>query len=62
MKVRWVFEPINENETRVVIEHDLSEVRKRLGGFVADTIIGQFFMDHVARKTLATFKRHIEKK
>jgi len=62
MKVRWVLEPINQNETRVVIEHDLTEVRKRLGRFLADKVIGKFFIDHVARKTLANFKQHIEKR
>ncbi len=62
MKVRWILEPISEGETRVVIEHDLTEVRRRLGRFLADKVIGKFFIDHVARKTLANFKRHIEKR
>lgn len=62
MKVRWVLTPIGENETRVVIVHDLSEVRSRLGRFLAEKVIGKFFIDHVARKTLANFKKHIEKK
>lgn len=62
MKVRWMMKPVSERETKLIIEHDLTEVRKRLGSFVADTVIGKFFVDHVTRKTLATFKRHIEKK
>ena len=62
MKVRWILTPISDHETRVVIEHDLSEVRKRLGSFLSDKVIGKFFIDHVARKTLANFKKHIEKK
>jgi len=61
MKVRWRIEPVNSSESRVVIEHDLSEVRRRLGGFVCEKIIGKFFIDHVARRTLANFKRHLEK-
>ena len=62
MKVRWSLIPLGENETKVVIEHDLTEVHNRFGQFVSETIIGKFFIDHIARKTLATFKRHFEKK
>lgn len=62
MKVRWTMTPVNDHETRVTIEHDMTEVRKRLGGFFADTIIAKFFIDHVARRTLQNFKKHFEKK
>lgn len=62
MRVRWVLSPINDRETRVIIEHDITEVSNRFGPFVAEKLIGRFFIDHVARKTLAHFKRHLESK
>ena len=60
MKARWTLTQINDRETRVVIEHDLTEVSKRLGPFLAETVMGKFFIDPVARKTLARFKQHLE--
>jgi aromatase len=62
MKVRWTIVPIGDEESRVTIEHDLTEVRKRLGSFLADVVIARFFIDHVARRTLHNFKKHIESK
>ncbi len=60
MKVVWTMQPEN-NGTRVEISHDL---RFRIPWLapVAETVIGGFFIHHVANRTLKTFKELIESK
>lgn len=55
MKVVWTLTPTRDG-TRVEIVHDL-RFRVPLLAWLAEPIIGHFFIDHVARKTLATFKQ-----
>jgi len=45
--------------TQVEIVHDL-RFRVRALAWIAEPIIGRFFIDNIARKTLATFKTVIE--
>lgn len=59
MKVVWSFTPTRDG-TRVEIVHDLA-FRVPLLAWLAEPIIGRFFIHHVAEQTLATFKQHLEK-
>jgi uncharacterized membrane protein len=58
MRVIWVLTPLREG-TRVEIVHDL-KFRVPGLGWLAEAIIGRFFIHHVANRTLATFKAHLE--
>lgn len=58
MKVIWTFTPTRDG-TRVEIVHDLA-FRVPLLAWLAEPIIGQFFIHYVASQTLATFKQHLE--
>lgn len=58
MIVVWNLTP-TKSGTRVEIVHDL-KFRIPALAWLAEPIIGGFFIDHVARKTLATFKALIE--
>jgi ribosome-associated toxin RatA of RatAB toxin-antitoxin module len=58
MKVVWTLTPTRDG-TRVEIVHDL-RFRIPILAWLAEPIIGGFFIDHIARLTLATFKRHVE--
>jgi ribosome-associated toxin RatA of RatAB toxin-antitoxin module len=56
MKVVWKLDPITDGQaTRVTIFHDLDPVRKRLGKPVAEKVIGEFFINFVATRTLKSF-------
>ncbi len=59
MKVVWTLTPTRDG-TRVEIVHDLC-FRIPALGWLAEPIIGGFFIRHVAEQTLATFKEHLEK-
>jgi ribosome-associated toxin RatA of RatAB toxin-antitoxin module len=58
MEVLWTFEQTPEG-VRVTILHDL---RFRIPALapLADPIIGGFFIGHIAARTLACMKRHLE--
>jgi len=58
MEVIWLYEP-EADGTRVRIVHDL---RFRIPPLapVAELIIGGFFIENIAGKTLASFQRHLE--
>lgn len=58
MEVVWLYEP-EADATRVRIVHDL---RFRIPPLapVAELIIGGFFIENIAGKTLASFQRHFE--
>ncbi len=58
MRVVWILTPLREG-TRVEIVHDLKFRIPGLG-WLAELIIGRFFIHHIANQTLATFKAHIE--
>ena len=65
MDVEWTFEDLGEGRTRVRIVHDWKEgprwplpgaARRAIGG----AVIGPVFIHHVASRTLAGIKRHVE--
>lgn len=58
MLVVWTYSPTPEG-IHVEIRHDLRFRFPPLAP-VADRIIGSFFIDNIARKTLSTFKAHLE--
>ncbi len=58
MKVVWTLTPTRDG-TRVEIVHDLA-FRLPLLAWLAEPIIGGFFIEHVASQTLATFKQLLE--
>ena len=60
MKVVWTLTPTRDG-TRVEIVHDM-HFRVPLLAWLAEPIIGRFFIEHVANKTLSTFKAYFEKK
>ena len=59
MKVVWTLTPTRDG-TRVEIIHDL-HFRVPLLAWLAEPIISGFFIGHIANKTLAAFKEHLEK-
>ena len=58
MKVVWTLTPTRDG-TRVEIVHDL-KFRVRALAWLAEPIIGTFFISHIAGQTLATFKERLE--
>ncbi len=58
MKVVWTLTPTRDG-TRVEIVHDL-DFRVPMLAWLAEPIIGSFFIHHVAGLTLASFKQHLE--
>jgi ribosome-associated toxin RatA of RatAB toxin-antitoxin module len=58
MQVVWTFHPTRDG-TRVEIVHDLT-FRIRPLAWLAEPIIGGFFIENVAAKTLGTFKQIVE--
>ena len=58
MEVVWRFEP-QADGVRVSIVHDL-RFRVPIIGFIAEPIIGHFFIDYVATRTLRCMKEHVE--
>jgi ribosome-associated toxin RatA of RatAB toxin-antitoxin module len=58
MKVVWTLTPTRDG-TRVEIIHDL-HFRVPALAWIAEPVIGGFFISHVAGKTLATFKNLLE--
>jgi ribosome-associated toxin RatA of RatAB toxin-antitoxin module len=58
MKVVWTLTPTRDG-TRVEIVHNL-RFRVPLLAWLAEPIIGGFFIEHVATQTLATFKTLLE--
>ena len=58
MKVIWTLTPTRDG-TRVEIVHDL-KFRVRALAWLAEPIIGDFFIGYVAGRTLARFKEHFE--
>lgn len=59
MVVVWTYTPTPEG-VRVEIAHDL-KFRWPALTWLAEPIIGKFFISHVANRTLGTFKEYLEK-
>ncbi len=59
MRVIWTLTPTRDG-TRVEIVHDLAFRFRSLAWF-AEPIIGGFFIENIAAKTLRVFKEHLEK-
>jgi len=60
MDVEWLFEPI-EGGTRVTIEHRLHFQFPVASKWLGEHVVGKFFIDDVARKTLARMKALAER-
>jgi ribosome-associated toxin RatA of RatAB toxin-antitoxin module len=61
MDVHWRLTP-EGNGTRVTITHDFKLKWPLIGAFVAHRIVGQFFVDAIARRTLARVAALVEGK
>jgi hypothetical protein len=61
MKVVWHFRE-KPGGTEVEITHEHTLAWPIIGGFVANVIVGWFFIHHVAGKTLAGIKKKVEKR
>jgi ribosome-associated toxin RatA of RatAB toxin-antitoxin module len=59
MDVEWRFEPI-EGGTRVTIEHRLRFHFPIAADWLGEHVVGHFFIDNVAKKTLARMKVLVE--
>ena len=59
MDVSWLLTPEGD-ATRVTITHDFTLRWPLIGEFVAHRIVGQFFVDAIARRTLARIKAMVE--
>lgn len=65
MEVVWEFHVSGPSRTRVRIAHDWAEgpawpLPGAVRGLIADLVIGPVFIHHVAGRTLAGIKRHVE--
>ena len=59
MKVVWTFTQTADG-VLVQIRHDLAPTIPLIGGFVAEKIIGRFFIGYIANETLVHMKKHVE--
>ena len=59
MEVYWLLTPEGD-ATRVTITHDFTLRWPLIGEFVARRIVGQFFVEAIARRTLACLKALVE--
>ena len=59
MDVAWTFRP-RDRGVEVTIDHDFSPPWPLVGGVIADRIIGPYFVEAIAGKTLATIKGIVE--
>ncbi len=59
MHVVWTFTP-TAGGVEVRILHDLEPTIPIVGRFIAETIIGKFFIHHVATRTLRHMKQYVE--
>ncbi len=59
MDVSWLLKPEGD-ATRVTITHDFTLRWPLVGAFVAQRIVGQFFVDAIARRTLHCIKAIVE--
>jgi ribosome-associated toxin RatA of RatAB toxin-antitoxin module len=61
MKVVWTFTQLDSG-VDVRIFHDLKSKIPIIGKFIAEQIVGNFFIHYVANQTLTHMKQYIEKK
>ncbi len=61
MRVVWTFEAGVEG-VLVKIEHELSSRIPLFGKFIAEVIVGKFFIDYIANQTLTHMKLYLERK
>ncbi|MBI3004747.1 MAG: SRPBCC family protein [Ignavibacteriales bacterium] len=59
MRVVWTFTPVKEG-IEVKIHHELDPTIPFIGKFIAERIIGQFFISYIANQTLHHMKRYVE--
>ena len=59
MDVIWTFNE-NKNGVEVTISHDLKPTIPLIGRFITERIIGDFFIHHVADRTLRCMKVYLE--
>lgn len=59
MQVVWTFTS-NNDTVEVCIRHDLQPSIPLIGAFIAEKIIGDFFISFIANQTLSHFKRYLE--
>lgn len=59
MRVVWTFTPIADG-IDVKIHHELKSTIPVLGAFIAEKIIGEFFIRFIANQTLDHMKRYVE--
>ena len=59
MRVVWTFQPQGDS-VLVRIRHDMKPNIPLVGGFVADKIVGSFFVHHIASRTLHHMKLYVE--
>ncbi len=60
MKVVWTFTPAPDG-VEVQIQHELNSAIPVIGNFIAEFIVGKFFIHYVANQTLQHMKRYVEK-
>jgi ribosome-associated toxin RatA of RatAB toxin-antitoxin module len=61
MRVVWSFTQTS-NGVEVRIKHDLKPTIPIIGKFVAEKIIGKFFIGYVANETLTNMKKYVEER
>jgi uncharacterized membrane protein len=61
MRVVWTFARTHEG-IQIKVKHDLQPNIPVIGTFVAERIIGQFFIGYIAKQTLTHMKKYIESK
>jgi Polyketide cyclase / dehydrase and lipid transport. len=59
MNVVWTFKEMKEG-VEVKISHDLNPTIPLIGTFIAESIIGNFFIHYVANRTLQCMKVYLE--
>jgi ribosome-associated toxin RatA of RatAB toxin-antitoxin module len=62
MKVVWTFTELETNKIKVEISHDLKLRWPIIGGLVAKFVVGDFFINYIATRTLRGLKEKIETK
>ncbi len=60
MKVVWHYDEVEPGKTHIRLSHDLDFRWPPLAP-IAEAVIGGFFIEHIAAKTLATFKQILER-
>ena len=60
MRVVWSFTP-TPHGVDVMIRHDLKSPIPVIGDFIAEVIIGRFFIHYVANQTLMNMKKYVER-